>query len=406
VKICLLTNLYDPFIIGGAEVYVQRIARQLALHHEVLVITTHPFAGLSSLSVKRSVSGNVVIYSFFPLNFFHCFYAKRKPAFLKVLWHVIDLWNVHAYMAVFGILRREKPDVVHTHNVNGLSLSVGAAVKVSKTAWVHTTHDFSFLCPMSNLHCPLHGRCCDFLLSPCAMYRAAKRFAVDKGPDVIVFPSSAAREIFMRRSFFLDREFRILPYCTDAAGVAGEKTPPGDAGFNILYAGQLMPHKGVDVLIEAFKRLKESNIRLHIAGAGVYEGELRRLAGSDSRIVFYGKLDYDRLRSLYRLCDFSVVPSVWPEVLGIVVLESLSQGTPVIASAIGGIPEIVRDGETGILVPPNDAGALYDAIKKCISDPCLRDSMAVAARKAAAAFVIEEHTRRLCEIYEFAGNKR
>jgi glycosyltransferase involved in cell wall biosynthesis len=266
VKICLLTNLYDPFIIGGAEVYVQRIAQQLALRNDVSVITTNPFAGFPSLSVRRRASGNVAIYSFFPLNFYHCFHAKRMPALLKVLWHGMDLWNVHAYIAVRDILRREKPDVVHTHNVNGFSLSVGAAIRASKAAWVHTAHDFSFLCPVANLHCPAHGRLCDPLLSPCVWYRAAKRAAVNGKPDVVVVPSRAAREIFVRRSFFQQQEYRIMPYCIEGAGVSGEKKPVL-AARNILYAGQLVAHKGVDVLIEAFKRLDMPDMRLHIAGA-------------------------------------------------------------------------------------------------------------------------------------------
>lgn len=190
MKICFVSNLFSPYVIGGAEIYVQRIAKKLSENHEVTVITSRPYKGLLSLRGESYKEGKIKVYSFYPLNFYHAYDAKKKPSFIKPFWHAWDINNLHSNFLISRILREEKPDIVHTHNLDGLSLSVVKAVKNFGFNLVHTCHDFSLLCPYATLICPRKQN--GFCEKPnffCGIYRYLKKKAINDKPDCVIFPS-------------------------------------------------------------------------------------------------------------------------------------------------------------------------------------------------------------------------
>jgi glycosyltransferase involved in cell wall biosynthesis len=166
--------------------------------------------------------------------------------------------------------------------------------------------------------------------------------------------------------------------------------------------------KGQRELIEALATVPEA--RLVLVGAdleqdGAYLARLRREAerlGVRDRVVFAGQRD-DVERILSAL-DVLVLPS-WTEGLPLAVLEAMAHGRPVVATPVGGTPELVADGETGVLVPPRDPAALAAALRRLLGDPELRRRMGEAGyRRAAERFSAEATTRRMLEIYdEVAG---
>lgn len=148
----------------------------------------------------------------------------------------------------------------------------------------------------------------------------------------------------------------------------------------LLYVGRLTEVKGVHVLIEAFQKIhaRMPNTRLIITGSSFfggaaktdYEQKLVSLAESVSdSIVFTGFLPHDKLRYLYSAVDVVCLPSVWQDPCPLVVFESLSSGSCLVASRVGGIPEVVASGEDGILVAPNDADALAGAVCEVLGHP-------------------------------------
>jgi glycosyltransferase involved in cell wall biosynthesis len=155
--------------------------------------------------------------------------------------------------------------------------------------------------------------------------------------------------------------------------------------FVALVVAHLVPEKGVDVAIRSMPLLPESAV-LWVVGDGPeragLEGLTRRLSLGD-RVRFFGE-QWD-VAPFMRAADVLVCPSLWAEAAGLVNLEALACGLPVVASRTGGIPEYVEDGSTGVLVPPGDAGALAGAIAALASDAAARDDMAGAAREAALA---------------------
>jgi phosphatidylinositol alpha-mannosyltransferase len=151
----------------------------------------------------------------------------------------------------------------------------------------------------------------------------------------------------------------------------------------VLYAGKRSLGKGTAVLLDAIDGIRASVPGVRFAFAG--KGDLPLPPRPD--IVALGSLDQPTLFGLYAAADVVVVPSVWPEPLSRVLIEAMSLGRPVVASAVGGSPEVIEDGVSGLLVPRGDAAALARAVGALLRDPERRARMGTAAaRHAARAF--------------------
>ena len=93
MRICMVSNLYPPYVLGGAELYVQQIAKKLSAQHDMSMITTAPF-GTDNASVSNpEVKGKETIYRFYPLNLYSAYNYALKPTFIKPIWHLFDVWN-------------------------------------------------------------------------------------------------------------------------------------------------------------------------------------------------------------------------------------------------------------------------------------------------------------------------
>jgi glycosyltransferase involved in cell wall biosynthesis len=171
----------------------------------------------------------------------------------------------------------------------------------------------------------------------------------------------------------------------------------------ILFAGRIVPDKGLDWLLKAFTQT-DQRIQLDIAGDGWERPRMEKLAarlGVSDRVTWYGWCSPEKLDKLYQQCFALVFPSVWPEPAGLVTIEAYAHYRPVIASAVGGIPEHVRDGETGFLVPSNDVKKLAIAITNLSKD--YQKSRLMGEQGYAwfiEEFTITTHLKRLKEIYE------
>jgi glycosyltransferase involved in cell wall biosynthesis len=160
----------------------------------------------------------------------------------------------------------------------------------------------------------------------------------------------------------------------------------GFDGPTLAFAGRLGPQKALGVALDAVAAVP--GVTLAIAGDGPDRAELERQAaalGLDGRVRFLGSVSRDRVLRLFRAADASILSSSW-ENLPHTVLEALAAGSPVIATAVGGVPEVVRDGENGLLVPPDDPHALADAIRRFFAHEALRSRLAAAAAGSVAGY--------------------
>jgi glycosyltransferase involved in cell wall biosynthesis len=152
-----------------------------------------------------------------------------------------------------------------------------------------------------------------------------------------------------------------------AACRPAERDEPSPGILRLGYFGRLDRVKGIDILIDALHRIPEAKLHLDMyalrqAGSDAYASRIERRAGGDSRIAFRSALPPDAVRDAMQRCDIVAVPSRWLETGPLVVLEAFDAGTPVLGARLGGIAELVTDGEDGILVPPERPAAWAGAI--------------------------------------------
>lgn len=396
MKICFISNLYQPYLIGGAEKYVEEIAGHLSKENEVVIITTKPYDGLNSLKPSVGTQDELKIYRFFPINVYHTYYAKKTNNLIKPFWHLIDQWNPHSYFVVKNILKREMPDVVHTHNLGGLSLSTFYAVKSLDLPLVHTIHDYSLLCPNAML---LHssGRLCKHPKYPCKVYCSLKRKLADYKPDMVSAPSQFVLDRHIKTRFFESSKTLKLPLGIE---LDDTKINKDYETIDILYVGQLAKHKGISILIEAFKKVKNKNVRLCIIGKGPNMEWFEKLSEGDERIKFYGFISESKLREHYEQANITVVPSIWYDNSPMVIYESFMRGTPVIGSRIGGIPELVEDGYNGFLFEPGNTEQLKTILAGLSEDSAKLEELSINAFNSAKNYEVGRHIKKLTEIYK------
>jgi len=326
---------------------------------------------------------------------------RYAPSFLETLTHdetVPDRLRrrpvsgllVPAYL-VGGILAarrigasREPPDVVHVHWPMPHA-AIGAALRQAsggRTALVCSFYSVEIHWIRSRLE-PL----LPFL-----------RWTARTADEVTAISTSTAAAV----RNLVDRPVAIVPYGAAMPDDDGRASPrpalsgPVEAPVRILFVGRLVERKGVEVLVRAVATGTFSRpIELRIVGTGESEEAIRTATremtpGPSIRVELVGRVSAEELRSEYEQADMMVLPAVRDskgdtEGLGVVLLEALRFERPVIGSDIGGIPDIIRHEETGLLCPPGDAGALASAIGRLIDDPDAARRLARRGRERAAS---------------------
>ena len=176
-------------------------------------------------------------------------------------------------------------------------------------------------------------------------------------------------EAGLLRVGFKAEGIQVLPVFT--ADTGPEDVGSCNTGSTFLFVGRLHPLKGPQIAIEAIKLLS-NDARMEIVGIGGMESSLKTIiqdAGLASRITLAGHLQWAELRNRYRSALAVITPGSIPENCPLVIEEAMAAGIPVIATDVGGIPELVEHGETGFLVPPDDPHALAARMQQLLDDP-------------------------------------
>lgn len=398
MKICLVSNLYPPLVQGGADIYVGRLARALAAEHQVVVVTSEP--GFHPAPRREVSTDGIVVYRLAPLNVGH---LTRLPHHLlpQAAFRAIEFYHPQVAGTVSEIIRRERPDVVHLHNWVGLSLAALLSSVPSSAPHIPvamTLHDYSLCCIHADLRHP-DGRGCDPRL-PCRALSVVNRHLTGR-VGLAISPSAYALERHQARGFFRRADRQVIPNGLEPLPSTSPSPPAGlKPTFDILYMSRVQGDKGPDVLIRAFRRLTNPGLRLHIAGAGLALEACRSLAAGDPRIRFYGFVEGAQRVRLLSTADCVVVPSLWPENAPLTIPEAFQFGPVVIASRIGGIPEMVRDGVNGLLVEPGDEAGIAAAIERLRQSPELLAKLRASALETARLYDMRFHVAHLIDAYQ------
>jgi glycosyltransferase involved in cell wall biosynthesis/predicted metal-dependent phosphoesterase TrpH len=228
--------------------------------------------------------------------------------------------------------------------------------------------------------------------------------------DILLAPTSAVAGALAGRGFAADRlrvwgrgvDSELFTPLRRSEGLRARLVP--DGGPLLLYVGRISHEKRLQVLVEAFSLLAGDlpDLRLAIVGDGPAREQLE--ATAPDGVAFLGELRGRDLARVYATADVFCFPST-TDTFGQVLLEAAAAGLPSVAADAGGAPELVRPGETGLLVPPNDARALATALTELVRDPILRSRLGAAAREWALEWTWERSHAQLLDAYrEAAGS--
>jgi glycosyltransferase involved in cell wall biosynthesis len=320
-------------------------------------------------------------------------------------------------------IRRSRPDIVHAHNLwMRLSPAPLRAAAAAGVPVVMTVHDYALVCPRKWMVTG-DDRPCETGFGPrCAvagcrgsregwvwapynglrwlktgLHRRLLRGRVDR----FVSPSRHLAS-WLERSLGVDRVAHIVNFAPAAGdeGVRGVSHPR-----TLLFAGRLGREKGVDVLLRAMPRVVSAHpgARLLIAGEGPERARLEAMAGDlgvSRAVAFCGALTADELTGRYDEAGLVVLPTLWMENCPVSVLEAFAHGRGVVATSIGGLPELIDDGSNGALFPRGDDQALGELLAGLLADPGRVAAMGRAAFASwRADHTPEAHADRLASLY-------
>ncbi|UCE01977.1 MAG: glycosyltransferase [Candidatus Latescibacterota bacterium] len=321
------------------------------------------------------------------------------------------LYSLDARRRFGRFLDRVQPTIVHLHNIyHQLTPSIVDAARARGLPVVMTAHDYKLVCPRYDML--RKGVPCDACLeegpTACLRHRCAGSWGASliltaeavlhrsrgsyEGVARVLTPSRFLHGVLLRAGWEPQR-LRHVPNFS-AATAAGEAIPT-----RFLYAGRLAPEKGVGTLLRVVAGLRRGT--LVICGSGPLEAEVQRAAQAlAGRIVVRGQLSPRELWHEIARSAFTVLPSQCLENAPFAVLESMALGRSVLASRLGGVPELLAPGETGELLPPGRIDAWQRALKRALEEPERTRRMGIAARRVARErFTLEHHVGAVEQVY-------
>jgi len=387
MKLVIINTLYAPTAIGGAERSVQVLAETLVyLKHNVTVICTRAEKG-----AKQAWVNGVKVYYLGLKNSYWPHDQNAVSAPTKLFWHLRDSYNPAMGREVGRILDLEQPDLVHTNNLSGFSVSVWREVKRRNLPLVHSLRDYYLLCPKATMYkrgnC--QGQCPDCKLL--SLPKAAQTTLIDS----VVGISDFILKRHLDFGYFVSALQNVVPNAYQVMTLAVH-LPSDKVRFGFL--GRLAPVKGLDLLLKACKALnQQGSFELLVGGVGDehYLAYLRRRYPL-ANCTYLGHVDPAQF---FASIDVLVVPSLWHEPMGRIVIEAFAHGVPVIGTNRGGIPRLI-DKETGFIFDPNEQQTLQGILEHFLQNPRLASRMQKACLTKARSFLPLPTTKAYLEVYQ------
>jgi glycosyltransferase involved in cell wall biosynthesis len=401
MRILMLTQFYQP-IIGGEERIVQDLSVELARRGHEVAVATLWHEGFQDYEIDQGV------------RIFRIHSTTQRAGWLyseKQRRHAPPWPDPEATWALRRVLAQVQPEIVHAHN--WLMYSFLPLKWQSQARLVLTLHDYSLSCAKRRL---VHQG------SPCSgpgfikclacsreHYGLAKGIPTALGHRLMSSVGRAAVDMFLPVSTAVasgnglvgsSLPFQVIPnFVPDELDVDRVDTEAYTAQLPdedfILFVGDLSRDKGIHTLLSAYANLK--NVPpLVLIGRRCQDTP----AEFPPNVIFLNSWPHPAVLDAWRRCSIAVVPSEWFEPFGVVVLEAMAASRPVIASRIGGLPDMVVDGETGLLVPPDDPAALRTALERLLADQDWREQLGQAGQRRVGQFRADAVIPRIELVYQ------
>ena len=346
IKILIIASLYDPYFVGGAE-YSSKILAENLNHKEFKVdILT------SGRKDEKELKNDLTIYRLFlgkqSEKLLSTFETKEKKYHTlgKIIIKSEQYLSKTTSTKIKKFLQDKHYDIYHiTTNLNNFGfreILKGVKDRSKNSKILFTLRDPSFLCLKGHMMCE-YGYKCNF--TPfCNIYRKTNILILNKYVDFIHSPSNYLLNLYKKNGLKIDKSI-VIPNAVDEVvnpkNIINNFSEKRD---EILYIGSLNFHKGTKTLLQAFKMLNNNNFKLVFIGRGKKEvEEFLKLQARGYNVEFAGWLDKNEVNKRIKTAKVVVLPSEWPEAFGRTLIESLINGTLVIGSNAGAIPEVVQN---------------------------------------------------------------
>lgn len=399
----LMVNDNDPDeVVGGCERYIADATRELeAIGHEVHWFTIRDTARGVPADRRHATGHRTGTHE-----------RHRAFAVSPARWLRWFMRHVAVYPALWRALRGHiaavRPDVVHLHNNYRYPLTILTASRGSRV--VQTVHDYCLVQPTA--YCT-HAESCAGRSVFAALNHGCMNWKLLLTEGWLLYGRAFLDPLFVGRFIAPSQNLATcLRRCLGSADVrmlgnfrslvAVPECPLSESRA-MLYAGGLIAHKGVDVLIAAYAALADefADAELWIAGDGPDRAELEAAAADVPRVRFFGQLGEQELADRYRRARLVVIPSLGLESSGLVAIEAMAHGRPVVATSVGGLAELVDDGQTGLIFGRGDVADLTTKLRLLLNDGETAQRLGTAGRaKYAETATPDRHIDRLVALYE------
>lgn len=412
MRVLHIVHQYLPEYIGGTEVATRQVAGELAARgHAVGVFYRRGGTG-AGLAEREEEGVRVWAAWSGPVTPVRRFLATfGEPAISRAFTAVLE---------AFG------PDLAHVQHLMGLPAGVAGLLHRAGVPYVVTLHDYWWVCSNAQLitnysRSPCGGPRGYVNCARCGVARAGTAVGwaafpalvglmvarvhllreILDGAALIIAPSEFVRRWYTDHG--LDgRPIVVLPHGLETTGFRPADNRTGR--LRLAYIGGLAWAKGVHVLLDAFRAV-DGRAELWVVGDDSaepdYGARLRARAGAGVR--FWGRLSPEQVRGILSEVDVLAVPSLWPEPFGLVVSEAFAAGVPVLVSNVGGLPERVRHGVDGLILPAGDVGAWRATLVRLATEPGLLARLRAGVRPPMS---LGEHVDRLEGLYARALTHR
>lgn len=401
MRILMVTDFYPP-IRGGVEHHVHSLSAKLAERGHSVAVVTQWQHGLSEFEIERDVRIHRIRGA---VQQVRQFFSNPQRTWAPPAPDPQFLWGLRRVVA------QERPQIIHGHD--WLARSFLPLKAWSGAKLVMSLHYYTLPCAKKTML--YDGAACDGPALVKCLRCAGQHYGPVKGTSVTMsnWTWAAAERALVDMYLPVSHAtaaingltgsnlpFRVLPnFLADDAGITKDDVKPYleqlPKGEFLLYVGVLTPYKGMDVLLEAYAGLTAPPPLVLIAPTLPPD-----YTDVPPGVIILNNWPNAAVMEAWRRSTIALAPSVWAEPCATVVLEAMLGQVPVIASSNGGMPDMILDGETGLLVPPGAPSAVRRAMEQLLADPALREQMGRAGRRRVEMFQAHTVVPQFEQVYE------
>lgn len=356
MKILVIANLYHPYVIGGGEISTKILCEGLAeAGHSVNVLTS------GKNSSEDIVDGISVFRK--PNNIYWSYEKDEKPGLIKLFWHLLNEYNLIARKILRYELNRNSYDLLVTSTIDGFSGIVWKEASHRGIKVVHILRSYSLFCPRSGFF--KNNSSCKNQCIECKLLTGFKKVHSNNYVDLVVGISEFILNKHIQLGYFKSADKVVIG---NPLGLSRDTVNKGEKEeVELGFVGSIQEKKGLEILLEEFTKMTNPKLRLSIYGKCIDDDYCSFLKERylDPRIRFYG---FKSLKEIYQSLDILIVPSLWHEPFGRIIIEAYSYGIPVVGSNRGGIPELIIPNVTGLIFDPEIPGDLTMGIKNLLKN--------------------------------------